>query len=196
VSRLEIPENTPRRAAIDPPFHPGANDSTFPQRHQHLPLEKYSENMKYYVRSILSPSSEYYQPHAYILLLTPPPLVEKMREEAKLQYPPEQRTPADRSLDNTKRYRDEIIKIGAEFKRTNPEFADKLRVIDTWAPLIAAAGGDVRDEEAMRRFFTDGLHMTSEGYEIVYNACLDVIKKDFKGLDPDDQTSLPMTFPQ
>lgn len=152
--------------------------------------------MKHYVRSLLSPSSEYYQPHAYVLLLTPAPIVEKMREEAKLIYPPEQRTPADRSLENTKRYRDEIVKIGREFRQSNPEFADKLRVIDTWELLVNAAGGDETDGESLRKFFTDGLHMTAEGYEVVFNACLEVIKKDFKGLDPDDQSSLPMTFPQ
>jgi len=161
-----------------------------------LPLEKYSGNMKHYVRSLLSPSSEYYQPHAYVLLLTPAPIVEKMREEAKLAYPPEERTPADRSLENTKRYRDEIVKIGEEFQRTDPEIAEKLRVIDTWDLLVTTAGGDEKDEESLRRFFTDGLHMTSEGYKVVFDACLEVIKRDFKGLDPDDQKSLPMTFPQ
>jgi len=161
-----------------------------------LPLEKFSENMKHYVRSILSPDSEYHQPKAYVLLLTPAPIVEKMREEQKLQYPPEERTPADRSLENTKRYRDEIIKIGQEFQQTNPEWADKLRVIDIWTSIVSASGGDETDAEALRKYFTDGLHLTPEGYEVIYNDCLHVIKNEFKGLDPDDQSSLPMTMPQ
>jgi hypothetical protein len=152
--------------------------------------------MRYYVRSILSPDSEYYQPEAYVLLLTPAIIVEKMREEQKFQYPPDQRLPADRSVENSKRYKEEIIKIGKEFQQTNPEWANKLRVVDTWESIVSASGGDERDEEALRKYFTDGLHMTAEGYDIVFNECMQVIKSEFKGLDPDDQSSLPMTIPQ
>jgi lysophospholipase L1-like esterase len=176
----------------------GANDSTFPERAQHLSLEKYSENMRYYIKSILSPSSEYYQPHARVLLLTPPPISEKMREENKVAlYPPEERTPADRSLENTRRYREEIIKIGEQWKEQNAGEveADRLEVIDTWGLIMDASGGE-EDDELLRPYFTDGLHLTNKAYGVVFDECLKVAKDKFEGLDPEDQVGLPMTVPQ
>lgn len=121
-----------------------------------------------------------------------------MREEQKLQYPPDQRTPVDRSLSNTKLYADEILKIADEWKRQyeGTPMGDRLEVVDTFNGIIRAAGGDGYDYEAMRPFFSDGLHLTPKAYEVVFNASMEIIKSKFNGLDPDDQTSLPMTIPQ
>lgn len=45
---------------------------------------------------------------------------------------------------------------------------------------------------------SDGLHLTKEGYAVLYDEVMDVIKNEFKdrGLGPEIEDGLPLTVPQ
>lgn len=180
----------------------GANDATLPMRPQHLPLAKYKQNLDHYITSLLSSESPFYQPAASVLLITPPPICQSLIDEVKLQYPPERRW-VDRTLDNTRTYKDAVLEV-VERARSSPSLKKdrqtgkaRVAVADVWKALFDATGGEQpgADAEALRPFFTDGLHMTPEGYAVVFDEVIRVIRSEFAGLDPEDQSSLPLRPP-
>ncbi|KAJ8699788.1 isoamyl acetate-hydrolyzing esterase [Pleurotus ostreatus] len=52
----------------------GANDACIKPSPQHVPLDKFTENIRAIVQMITSPSSGYYSPDTKIILITPPPV--------------------------------------------------------------------------------------------------------------------------
>lgn len=178
----------------------GANDACLPVGPTHLPIEKYSANLKHYVDSLLNPKSAYYQPNAHVLLITPPPICKAQRDEHKLQYLPQNRW-QDRTLANTALYKDAVLSVVQE-ARANNLFArienkarkSKVAVVNVFDRILEEAGSE--DDEDLRPFFTDGLHLTEKGYAIVFEEVMKVVKAEFAGLDPEDQSVLPLRFPQ
>ena len=59
-----------------------------------------------------------------------------------------------REFYNTKAYADEVKKVGE---------AEGVPVVDAWTGIWEAAG---KDREAVKAFFTDGLHLGKAGYEV------------------------------
>lgn len=171
-------------------------------RPQHLPLDKYKQNLDHYINSLLSPSSPHYQPAASVLLITPPPICPSLIDEVKLQYPPERRW-VDRTLDNTRTYKNAVLDVverarsDTTLKRDPRSGKPRVAVADVWKALFDATGGEQpdTDAEALRPFFTDGLHMTPEGYAVVFDEVIRVIRAEFTSLDPEDQSSLPLRQP-
>jgi lysophospholipase L1-like esterase len=62
-------------------------------------------------------------------------------------------------------------------------------VVDAWDLIWKAAG---EKTEALPMFLSDGLHLTREGYEIVYAELIKIITRDHPQLHYDN---LPMVFP-
>jgi lysophospholipase L1-like esterase len=63
-------------------------------------------------------------------------------------------TQPTRTFDITKAYAEEVKKVGE---------AENVPVVDAWSRIWEAAG---KNKEAVKGFFTDGLHLGKSGYEV------------------------------
>jgi len=154
AKRGEVPvqPHTPRVRLIT--IWLGANDASLPGFTQHVPLSRFSENLTTMVRAIRAPESQWYSPKTRLLLITPPPIhVPSM--EVDMQ--------PTRAFDVTKAYAEEVKKVGE---------AENVPVVDAWSRIWEAAG---QNKEAVKGFFTDGLHLGKSGYEVVFVALEEAI---------------------
>jgi len=142
----------------------GANDSCIKPSPQHVPLPKFIENIKHMVHLVQSAESPYYSPSTKIILITPPPVNTHQRAaDLASRDPP---LALDRLFDTTKQYVDGVKEAAA---------ASKVAVVDVWTILWKAAG---ENEEALSRYMSDGLHLNSDGYTIVYEALMKSISAE------------------
>jgi len=158
----------------------GANDSCLRPSPQCLPLDKFVANLKTMISMVRSPESEWHSPDTKIILVTPPPMSEAMRKaDLASRDPPIE---LDRTAANTELYVDAVIALGKELD---------LPVIDMYEPIWAATGNG--NSEKLQEYLSDGLHLTTAGYTIIYDQLLATIKANFPELY---QESIPMVFPQ
>ncbi|TFK54844.1 SGNH hydrolase [Heliocybe sulcata] len=139
----------------------GANDAIVPQPHyiHSVSLSALASNLRKLISMVKSPDSPYYAPWTRVVLMTPPPVDTYQRaEDARAQG-----LGLDRDFDKTRRYAEAIKEVGD---------ADGIPVVDLWTRLWQGAG---RDEHAMSKFLTDGLHLNADGYFIVYDELMKVI---------------------
>lgn len=134
-----------------------------------VPLEDYSANINKMIESFLEPTSELYLPGVRIALMTPPPVVVSMRkpENAKVE------------LDHTRKYKDACLSIGKEWLGKSE---GRVQIIDCWKTLIEAAGGE--EDDLLRPFFVDGVHLTPKAYRSIFDELMRVIKEQWQHLDP------------
>lgn len=100
---------------------------------------------------IRSSDSLWHSPDTRIILITPPPISEKVRgKELASRDPPQG---LDRSLENTKLYADAVKKLGEELA---------VPVIDMFTPIKDAW----KDEDEIKEYLSDGLHLTTAGYTV------------------------------
>ncbi|KXN82596.1 hypothetical protein AN958_02447 [Leucoagaricus sp. SymC.cos] len=141
----------------------GANDSCILPSIQHLPLERFKENLRKIIDIVKSPESVHYSPWTRVMLLTPPPVNTHQRAaDLESRDPP---LALDRLFDTTKLYAEAVQEVGAE---------KGVPVVDVWQSLWNAANND---EASLGKYLTDGLHLSGAGYEIVYNLLIETIKE-------------------
>jgi lysophospholipase L1-like esterase len=152
----------------------GANDACLPgsPSKQHVPLEKYRENIK----TILThPSITGHNPT--ILLVTPPPVNEFHLDESAIANGSD----ATRRQATTAQYAIAIREIANEFKDR------KVKLVDLWSAILNEAAGSDHISPAelghfegppilgskekgeckgLRKLLVDGLHFTGEGYRV------------------------------
>jgi hypothetical protein len=134
----------------------GGNDACLPGFRQHVPLSRFSENLTTMVRAIRAPESPWYSPETKIFLITPPPIhVPSMRADMQ----------PTRTFDTTKTYAEEVRKVGE---------AEGVPVVDAWTGVWEAAG---KNKEAVKTFFTDGLHLGKAGYEVSTNSTVEFCQR-------------------
>ncbi|RAH70583.1 SGNH/GDSL hydrolase family protein [Aspergillus aculeatinus CBS 121060] len=163
----------------------GANDSCLPAFNQYVPLEQYKENLK---RIIQHPATVAQNPR--ILIITPPPI-----NEYQLEF-------FDKGKGNPHPTRtNQNAKVYAEGAR---DLAASLGipVVDVWTAFMTAVGWkegqplvgsrELPNDEKFARLFTDGLHLTGEGYRIVYDALMKAIEANWPDMLPQN---IPMIFP-
>jgi lysophospholipase L1-like esterase len=125
----------------------GTNDSTFPGSTQHVPLDAFVAALKDIFAVVRERS-----PQTKIILITPPPIYVKDVEQQLYSDPPR---PIDRSVDLQGRYAKAVKTLGED---------EGIPVVDAWDPIWEAAGS--REEEAVRPFLSDGLHLNGKGYQV------------------------------
>lgn len=126
----------------------GANDAALPNAQQHLPIERYKENLNTMISMIRSPDSPYYNPQLRIMLVTPPPVNEsqwKQRCEDKGD-------PMNRTAENAKRFAHAVRTLGEE---------RDVVVADFWTRLMERGGNNLSE------FSTDGLHLNANGNQVI-----------------------------
>jgi len=146
----------------------GANDACLKPSPQHVPLPKFISNIKQIVNMIQSPKSPYYSPCTRIILITPPPINEQRRaaDLASRSVP----LPLDRHFDTTKAYAEGVKDVGAE---------EGVAVVDVWTELWKAAG---EDQQGLNKFLSDGLHLSKDGYAVMYDTLMKTIHEKYPEL--------------
>ncbi|PVF97799.1 SGNH hydrolase [Serendipita vermifera] len=154
----------------------GANDACLPEGYsrQHIPLPQYKENLKWMVNAIRSPTSPYHSPSTRLILITPPPIHEPTWiANLAARVPPRE---MNRSWSYTKLYVDAMLEVGKELD---------VPVVDAFDVIWKAAG---EQTEALTMFLSDGVHLTKEGYEVVYNELIAAISRNYPELQHDKLT--------
>ncbi|KAI9010858.1 SGNH hydrolase [Phycomyces nitens] len=147
----------------------GANDATIPGSFQHVPLPKYKKNLEDMLSLVQSPSSPYYNPSLRVILVTPPPVnVPQWRKHRENEGGGNERT-----LESTATYA-ECVKSVTK--------AHNVPAIDIWSEIMDRTKREGRD---LSEFLIDGLHFTSLGNEVMFNAIMKTIKTTYPEIDPD-----------
>ena len=101
-----------------------------------------------------SSSSAFYSPDTIIIILSPPPIcAPQRREDVRNRWG---EVELDRTPERTK-----------EFARAAEEVAKELNVgfVPVFDAIMTAAGPD--PDVGLQRYFTDGLHLTASGYQVM-----------------------------
>lgn len=163
----------------------GANDASLPGSAQHIPLDDYKRNLQTIIQH---PATQAHNPR--IILITPPPINEYQLESFD----------ADKGLPHPSRTASHT-KLYAEATR---ELATSLGVpvADLWTAFMVPTGWkegqplpgsrDLPNDERLQLLFTDGLHLTPDGYRVMYNVVMETILANW----PDQDTEkMPMVYP-
>ncbi|KAF2423590.1 SGNH hydrolase [Tothia fuscella] len=123
----------------------GANDACLFPPQVHVPLEKYSSNLRSFVDDVLNSP---YAPTTKILLITPPPInISAAHAQKKATYLNrededfEQKWEADcrdnyawKTWASKKKYADEVVKISHDYAEAG--MGDRVAVFDLWRVMI------------------------------------------------------------
>ncbi|TFY74383.1 hypothetical protein EWM64_g9631 [Hericium alpestre] len=152
----------------------GTNDACLPGQPQHIPLERFTENLSTMIDMIRSPTSPFYSPVTKIILIAPPPVNTYQRgADLASRDPPRE---LDRQFEATKRYAQEVLAVGEK---------EGVPVADVWTRLWEAAG---QDERSLEQFLYDGLHLNEAGYQVAYDELLKVIRDNYPELRHDQMS--------
>ncbi|PMD24566.1 SGNH hydrolase [Hyaloscypha hepaticicola] len=186
--------NTSHALAVLPKFMPtpaqaklelliicfGANDSCLPDdpTGHHVPVDIYRNNL---IAMINNARVQAHKP--LILLVTPPPIDERQQiitDRARGC------TQTRRTVENTERYVKACREVGSQLK---------IPVVDIWTSFFRHAGliesvdilgcRGIVTNEAFQSLFSDGLHLTSAGYRLVFENVMKCLKVNYSLLDPD-----------
>ena len=118
-----------------------------PAEYQHIPIDEYKSNLSKLISVLRSPESAYHCPDTKIIMITPPPIMEKAHFED---------TKASRKADGTlvepmsptRRY-----EHSKQYSVACYDFAkeESLPVVDIHTAIIRAAGGET--EEQLKPYF-------------------------------------------
>ncbi|XP_028769921.1 GDSL esterase/lipase At5g62930 isoform X2 [Neltuma alba] len=151
----------------------GANDAALLGRNserQHVPIEEYKENLRKIVRHLKERS-----PAMLIVLITPPPVCEEGRDAYA------------RSLygENARKLSERTNEVTGEYAKACIETAEELgvRFINLWSKMQESDGWQ-------KKFLSDGLHLTPEGNEVVYQEVTRVFNEAWLSAE-----EMPYDFP-
>lgn len=157
----------------------GANDACLPGKFQHVPLGEYKKNLE---KLIEHPAVKEQNPR--VIIITPPPVNE--HQFFDMDDP-------SRRASNTKLYAEAAREVAGSLG---------VPVADIWTRFMEAAGWqegqpllgsrDVPKSEKLQSFLTDGLHLTPDGYRIVYEEVMKVIRANWPDQTPEQ---LSRVFP-
>jgi lysophospholipase L1-like esterase len=128
----------------------GANDAALDFSPQHVPLNRFRDNLNTMIQLVKNPESKYYNPKMRLMLITPPPINEAQWQKRC----EEQGDKLNRTNESARAYANVVKEIGAE---------KQLVVIDIWSRLMDLTGPGKRD---LAEFLFDGLHLNGNGYEV------------------------------
>jgi hypothetical protein len=147
-------------------IHQGANDSRLPDTpggpQQNVPLDAFTTNL----HAILSHKHLTGRPGLRIILITPPPVDERMLRAADSANIPDFNG-LRRTAETTSKYAEAVRQVGRD---------RNVKVCDVWSAMMREAGWDANstaplpgsedaDENAvLRRFFSDGKIVFQERY--------------------------------
>ena len=129
----------------------GANDAALAGEPQHVPLERYTENVKTIVRSIRASHD------CPVVLIAPPPIEETMWGDfLKLRG----QGGSDRSNEHTRSYGLALEQVAKE---------NDCLFLDAWTLMEG-------DKSTRGSFVFDGLHLNEKGNRALYNGLMDLLE--------------------
>ncbi|XP_058762966.1 GDSL esterase/lipase At5g62930-like [Vicia villosa] len=151
----------------------GANDAAIAGRtseRQHVPLPEFKLNLQKIVNHLKSSS-----PDMLIVLITPPPICEVGRREFAISL----------YGDNARKLSERTNEVTGQYAKTCVETAKEMGVayVDLWSKMQETDGWQ-------KKFLRDGLHLTVDGNQVVYQEVIKVFND--AGLSADN---LPLDFP-
>ncbi|CRG91873.1 GDSL esterase/lipase At5g62930 [Talaromyces islandicus] len=163
----------------------GANDSVVDRtsRH-HVSIDDYKANLEHIVNH---PVTRLQNPK--IILVTPPPICEyqqtQVDKEKGFSF-------LRRRSENTKKYAEACLDVASRMN---------LVGVDIWSAFMREAGWEegqtlegsleAPKNEILQRLLYDGLHLTANGYRLLYKEVTDAIRQNFPDQTPEN---LPMIF--
>lgn len=144
----------------------GSNDATIDSERQHVPLEEYTNNL----RSMVEFVRRYRRANPIqTVLVSPPPL----QESGEKGLP-------ERLSARTQEYAEACMIVAKEMD---------CPMVDLYAEMTGRLQAEVETEEEVQkgldRYLCDGLHLNTEGNQVVAELMLDMFRKDFPSLCPD-----------
>ncbi|KAJ9080511.1 isoamyl acetate-hydrolyzing esterase [Entomophthora muscae] len=136
----------------------GSNDACLSHREQHIPLQKYTENLVNMIEAIKEVSSD-----VHIFLVTPPPMNEAAYEAHERQFGV---TEPGRANVHVRQYADAVIPLSDE---------KKVHVIDLWEGFSPKA-----------ELFSDGLHLSEKGNTLLAHKWLEGVRTHCPHLSPEN----------
>lgn len=155
----------------------GANDACLSNAEQHIPLEIYAEN---YRRLLTDPSIKRHNPDIKILALNAPPICEYKNQQRDVS---KGRSEIMRTAENTRQYAAKAIEVAEEVG---------IPYVDVWSGIMNHLGWkngepligshDLPENAKMGEIFPDGLHLSGQGYKIVYEMVIQKIEQTYPEL--------------
>lgn len=130
----------------------GCNDACPLPSIQHVPMDRFKENLKTLVSMITDQSSQFYSPDTKIILITPPPLSAEQWTATRAALDPPKGL--DRYTEVTATYAEAVIDVGKEIG---------VPVTDIFKPMWEAAE---KSEKKLEKYLLDGLHLNGAGYQV------------------------------
>ncbi|GAA6056340.1 hypothetical protein JCM3770_000678 [Rhodotorula araucariae] len=131
----------------------GANDAALPPSPQSMTIEHFKANLNTILDMLRLPTSPWYAPETQLVLLTPPPVDDTIRNTELASRSPA-RVP-DRDAERTRLFAEAVQDVGR---------AGAVPVVDVWGRIMQFARDN--DGGKLDRYLSDGLHLTAEGYRI------------------------------
>ncbi|KAJ2774954.1 isoamyl acetate-hydrolyzing esterase [Coemansia nantahalensis] len=153
----------------------GANDARLEGEGGHLPLEQYGDNLRYFVSLLRDPGSAHYSPDTRILIITPPPIGDKMIERITAQGAQPQ---ARNSVTGT--YADMAISVAREHGIPHVDLYSAIND----AAKTAAAQDPHGKLEGYDQFLVEGIHLREKGYKLLYDLIIQAIAANWPELAP------------
>ncbi|RMY82547.1 hypothetical protein D0862_11981 [Hortaea werneckii] len=173
----------------------GANDARLPSTgipEQHVPLESFKANLR---AMVTCPQLRAHHPGAKVLLITPPPVDERLCESddaGKGIFHPR------RTAETTALYAQAVRDVGAEFVASAAGGGGgHVAVLDLWGcfmrvagwvpgePLVGSKDVEQRDPEkgGLGRLLKDGVHLTGEGNRVLFSELVGLVNRTWPELD-------------
>ncbi|KAI7200512.1 hypothetical protein KC343_g10575 [Hortaea werneckii] len=172
----------------------GANDARLPSTgipEQHVPLESFRSNLR---AMATLPELHERHPGTKILLVTPPPVDERLCEQddaGKGIFHPR------RTAETTAMYAQAVRDVGAELVASGAVGGGDLAVLDLWDHFMRVAGWvpgeplvgskDVEQIDpgkgGLGTLLKDGVHLTGEGNRVLFEELVGVVNRTWPELD-------------
>ncbi|GAB1732082.1 hypothetical protein NU195Hw_g8936t1 [Hortaea werneckii] len=174
----------------------GANDARLPSTgkpEQHVPLESFKSNLR---AMATLPELRAHHPETKILLITPPPVDERLCEQDDagkgISYP-------RRTAETTAMYAQAVRDVGAELVASagGGGGGGDIAVLDLWDRFMRVAGWvpgeplvgskDVEQVDpgkgGLEGLLKDGVHLTGEGNRVLFDELVGTISRTWPELD-------------
>ncbi|MBW0509826.1 hypothetical protein O181_049541 [Austropuccinia psidii MF-1] len=156
----------------------GANDAVIPPKPQTVSPEQFSENLNKLVEIVQEhdrQTSSRNSPPVQIILITPPPVSIEMRAaDCAARFPDWKPENMDRDSGRTKMFAELVCQVAKE---------KGLPVVDIWTAITKASEAAA---QGLGEYLSDGLHLTSAGYNVVWKELMNLILRHFPHLSPQE----------
>ena len=169
----------------------GANDARLPNTpggpDQHVPLEEFKENVR---KIVVHPCVRAHE-EIKIILITPPPVDERLLAQAdQAKYPDIHPMLPRRTARTTAAYAQAVRDLGLSlsFPQNYAPNTPEVALVDLWSFMLARAGQEnakpaytlqgsmeMPANAILQSFLLDGLHLTRAGYEVLFEQLMWVI---------------------